>query len=222
MDIRRTSNRRLRLAVLVCVVSVLFSMLFSMSRSPENNDVVRPVIEVSTFPAEIGLDIASSGAIYISPKQQAAALKHLAKLREPLFCAGTKNYAAISFDDGPSATTPELLKLLKEEGIPATWFDVGKNSASDIPGLKLHARYGPIGNHTWDHSDLTTLSRADIKTELDQRLTDKLGYAEMLWSADSQDGLAKPWRTIAKNAINGLGPGANILFRDGPAARLQD
>lgn len=206
------------------------------------------MIEVSTVPAAIGLDIASSGAIYISPKEQAAALKRLVKLKEPLFCAGTKNYAAISFDDGPSATTPELLKLLKEEGIPATWFDVGKNSASDIPGLKLHAGYGPIGNHTWDHTDLTTLSRADIKTELDdtqdvikqntgqinmfmrppygvrdlqtQKLTYKLGYAEMLWSADSQDGLAKPWQTIARNAINGLGPGANILFHDGPAATL--
>jgi peptidoglycan/xylan/chitin deacetylase (PgdA/CDA1 family) len=48
----------------------------------------------------------------------------------------------------------------------------------------------------------------------------KMGYAEMLWSADSQDGLSKSWRTIAQNAIAGLGPGANILFHDGPTATL--
>lgn len=206
------------------------------------------MIEVSTVPTAVGLDIANSEAIYISPKEQSAALKRLVKLKIPLFCAGTKKYAALTFDDGPSATTPELVKLLKEEGIPATWFDLGNNSASDLPGLKLHANYGPVANHSWSHTDLTTLSKSDIKTELNdtqdvfkqntaqdwkmmrppygardpqsQKTTLKLGYAEMLWSADSQDGLAKPWQTIAKNAVDGLGPGANILFHDGPKATL--
>jgi peptidoglycan/xylan/chitin deacetylase (PgdA/CDA1 family) len=223
-------------------------MIFSMSQSLAHTEVIRPSIEVSTVPTSIALDIAASEAIYISPKEQAAAVKRLAKLKEPLYCAGTKKYAAISFDDGPSATTPELIKLLKEEGIPATWFDVGNNAASDIPGLKAHAAYGPIGNHTWNHADLTTLSPADIKTELtdtqdvitqntgqnnkfmrppygardeqSQKQTYKLGYAEMLWSADSQDALGKTWQVIAENAVDGLGPGANILFHDGPAATL--
>lgn len=248
MDIRRRPNPKLRLTVLVCAVLLLISMLFSMSQSLAHNDPVRPTIEVSSVPSAIGLDIAASDAIYISPKEQTAAVNRLAKLKEPLFCGGTKKYAAISFDDGPSATTPELVKLLKEEGIPATWFDLGNNAASDIPGLKLHADYGPIGNHSWDHTAFTTLSRADITTQLNdtqdvfkqntgqnnkfmrppygardaqsQKQTYKLGYAEILWSADSQDGLAKPWKEIAKNAIDGLGPGSNILFHDGPAATL--
>lgn len=248
MDKRRRPNPRLRIAVLVCAVFVVLSMVFSMSQSLAHNDVVRPMIEVSPVPTSIGLDIAASEAIYISPKEQAAAVKRLVKLKEPLYCAGTKKYAAISFDDGPSATTPELVKLLKEEGIPATWFDLGNNSSSDIPGLKLHAEYGPIGNHSWDHAAFTTLSPADMKTQMNdtqdvfkqntgqnnkfmrppygardaqtQKLTYKLGYAEMLWSADSQDGLGKPWQTIAQNAVDGLGPGANILFHDGPAATV--
>lgn len=248
MDIRRRPNPKLRLAVLFSAVLVLLSMVFAMSQSLAHNDVARPIIEVSPVPTAIGLDIAASEAIYISPKEQTAAVRRLVKLKEPLYCAGTKNYAAISFDDGPSATTPELVKLLKDEGIPATWFDLGNNSASDIPGLKLHADYGPIGNHTWDHTALPTLSPADIKTQMDdtqdvfkqntgqnnkfmrppygardaqsQKETYKLGYAEMLWSADSQDGLGKPWQTIAENAVDGLGPGANILFHDGPAATL--
>lgn len=248
MDIRRRPNPRLRIAVLVCAVFVLVSVVFSKSQSLAQNDVVRPMIEVSPVPSAIGLDIAASEAIYISPKEQAAAVKRLVKLKEPLFCAGTKKYAAISFDDGPSATTPKLVKLLKEEGIPATWFDLGKNSASDIPDLKRHAEYGPVANHSWDHTAFTTLSPADIKSQLNdtqevfkqntgrahkflrppygarneqtQKLTYKMGYAEILWSADSQDGLSKSWQTIAQNAVDGLGPGANILFHDGPAATI--
>ncbi|MGH2959727.1 MAG: polysaccharide deacetylase family protein, partial [Solirubrobacterales bacterium] len=229
-------------------VLLLFSMLFSMSQSLAHTEVVRPMIEVSTVPTAIGLDVAASEAIYISPKEQAAAVSRLVKLKVPLFCAGTKKYAALTFDDGPSATTPELIKLLKSEGIPATWFDVGNNAASDIPGLKAHAAYGPIGNHTWNHANLTTLSTKDVKTELNdtqdvitqntgqnwlmmrppygardaqtQRITRKLKYAEILWSADSQDGLAKPWKDVAETAVAGLGPGAVVLFHDGPAATL--
>jgi peptidoglycan/xylan/chitin deacetylase (PgdA/CDA1 family) len=242
MDIRRRPNPKLRLAVLVCGVFVLLSMIFSMATSLAHSDDERPLIEVSTVPTSMALDVASSEAIYISPAEQTAAVKRILKLKLPLFCGGTKKYAALTFDDGPSATTPELIKLLKEEGIPATFFDVGNNASSDIPG-------GPIGNHTWNHTDLTTLSTADIKTELNDtqevikqqtgqnnrfmrppygardpqstKTTQKLKYAEMLWSADSQDGLAKPWPVVAKNATDGLGPGSVILFHDGPAATLE-
>lgn len=249
MDIRRRPNPKLRLAVLVCGGFVLLSMVFSMATSLAHSDVERPLIEVSTVPTAMALDVANSEAIYISPKEQTAAVERIRKSKLPLFCAGTKRYAALSFDDGPSATTPQLVKLLKEEGIPATFFDVGKNAQADIPGLKLHASFGPIGNHSWDHSDLTTLSTPDLKAQLrdtqdvfeansgqnnmfmrppygarnpsTQATTRKLGYAEMLWSADSQDGLGKTWDVVAKNAIDGLGPGANILFHDGPAATLE-
>lgn len=249
MDIRRRPNPKLRLAVLVCGVFVLLSMVFSMATSLAHSDTERPLIEVSTVPTAMALDVASSEAIYISPKEQQAAVKRILKSKLPLFCAGTKNYAALTFDDGPSATTPALVKLLKEEGIPATFFDLGKNAQADIPGLKLHAAYGPIGNHSWDHSDLTTLSKADLKAQLNdtqdvfkqqagqdnkfmrppygarnpstEATTRKLGYAEMLWSADSQDGLGKPWQVVAKNAVDGLGPGSNILFHDGPTTTLE-
>jgi peptidoglycan/xylan/chitin deacetylase (PgdA/CDA1 family) len=113
---------------------------------------------------------------------------------------------------------------------------------------KLQGAYGPIGNHTWSHANLTTLSTKDIKTELNdtqdviraqtgqnhkmmrppygardtqtQRVIRKMKFAEILWSADSQDGLAKPAATIAQNSIDGLGPGSVILLHDGPAATL--
>jgi peptidoglycan/xylan/chitin deacetylase (PgdA/CDA1 family) len=249
MDIRRRPNPKLRLAVLVCAAFVLFSMVFTMATSLAHTNVERPIVEVSTVPNAIALDVANSEAIYISPAEQNAAIKRLVKAKLPLFCAGTKRYAALTFDDGPSTTTPALIKLLKSEGIPATFFDIGSNAQADIPGLKMHAAYGPIGNHSWDHSDYTTLSTPDLKAQLNdtqeviktntgqnnmfmrppygarnpstEKTIQKLGYAEMLWSADSQDGLGKAWPVIAQNATDGLGPGSVILFHDGPAATLE-
>jgi peptidoglycan/xylan/chitin deacetylase (PgdA/CDA1 family) len=248
MDKRRSPNPKLRIAVLVCAVFVVLSMFFSMATSLAHTDVTRPIIEVSPLPSTIALDIAASDAIYISPAEQKAAVTRVTKSKFPLFCGGTKKYAALTFDDGPSTTTPQLIKLLKDEGIPATWFDIGKNAQTFGANLKLQSQYGPIADHTWSHPDLTTLSPADIKTELGdtrellktavgqdtgmmrppygarnaqtEKIINKMGFAEILWSADSQDGLGKPWQVIAQNALAGLGPGSNILFHDGPAATL--
>jgi peptidoglycan/xylan/chitin deacetylase (PgdA/CDA1 family) len=248
MDKRRSPNPKLRLATLVCVVLVAFLMIFTASQSAAHNELVRPRIELSSLPREIAMDVAASDAIYVSPADQHAAIERIRKSKQPLFCGGTKKYAAISFDDGPSATSQQLIKLLKDEGIPATWFDLGRNAESEPAKLKEQAAFGPIGNHSWDHSAFTTLSGKDIKVQLDdtqttirqttgqnwkmmrppygarndetQRTVRKLGYAEILWSSDSQDALGKTWREIAESAINGLGPGAMILFHDGPAATI--
>lgn len=190
-----------------------------------------------------GLGIAASDSVYISPAEQRAALKRIVKSKQPLFCGGTKRYAALTFDDGPSLGSPKLIKLLKEERIPATWFDVGKNAEDYRKELRAQAAYGPIGNHTWNHASLSTLSPKDTKTELtdtqdmiksatgqdwnmmrppygardaqSERVTRKLGYAEILWSSDSQDGLGKSVAEISKLAVGGLGPGAVLLFHDG-------
>jgi peptidoglycan/xylan/chitin deacetylase (PgdA/CDA1 family) len=249
MDKRRRPNPKLRLAVLALIACMFVAMTFTMARSAAHTEVVRPTIEVSSLPREIALDIAGSNAIYISPNDQRVAIARLRKAKAPLYCGGTKKYAAISFDDGPSATTSQLVELLADAGIPATFFDLGRNANSDPQNLRLQGDYGPVANHSWDHADFTTLSRKDLKTQLTDtqdvirqgtgqdwkmmrppygardeqtiRLTRKLGFSEMLWSADSQDALGKPWQAIAKNAIDGLGPGAMILFHDGPAATLQ-
>ncbi|MBI4896769.1 MAG: polysaccharide deacetylase family protein [Actinobacteria bacterium] len=50
------------------------------------------------------------------------------------------------------------------------------------------------------------------------RVVRKLGYAQILWSADSQDALGQPWKVVSRNVVDGLGPGSVILMHDGPAA----
>jgi peptidoglycan/xylan/chitin deacetylase (PgdA/CDA1 family) len=62
---------------------------------------------------------------------------------------------ALTFDDGPSESTPELLDILAQYRVPATFFQCGAN-ARRLPGVSravLEAGH-EIGNHTENHSAL--------------------------------------------------------------------
>lgn len=59
----------------------------------------------------------------------------------------------LTFDDGPlPVLTPWVLDTLKELGVKATFFCIGKN-VQDNPDIfqRLKAEGHAIGNHTWDH-----------------------------------------------------------------------
>jgi len=60
---------------------------------------------------------------------------------------------ALTFDDGPDpAATPEVLELLKREGIAATFFCVGKNVAAHPDIVKRIVDEGHLlGNHSYTH-----------------------------------------------------------------------
>jgi len=75
---------------------------------------------------------------------------------------------ALTFDDGPDPThTIEILRLLDEYQARATFFVLG-NRVDFYPGIvkEISDRGHEIGNHTWNHKDLTTLDSAEIKDEL--------------------------------------------------------
>lgn len=63
---------------------------------------------------------------------------------------------ALTFDDGPDPVyTPKLLDLLREKGVKATFFVVGKR-ADQYPDI-VHRAWAEghlIGNHTWSHYPL--------------------------------------------------------------------
>ena len=71
-----------------------------------------------------------------------------------------KPMVAITFDDGPNpATTPELLDLLKEYNVRPTFFMVGKNAEANPDIVKRICAEGhELGNHSWDHPDLSVMS----------------------------------------------------------------
>ena len=75
---------------------------------------------------------------------------------------------ALTFDDGPHRIyTKNLLDGLRERGVKATFFVVGEN----IPGnedliRQMEADGHLIGNHTYDHADISKLSDEENCREL--------------------------------------------------------
>lgn len=58
----------------------------------------------------------------------------------------------LSFDDGPSGLTPQVLDLLREEGVSATFFVLGQLAHREQETVKRIVAEGhAIGNHTYDH-----------------------------------------------------------------------
>lgn len=75
---------------------------------------------------------------------------------------------ALTFDDGPCKRyTPEILDILNEYGIKATFFVVGKN-AQQYPEIVLeeYNKGHEIGNHTYSHPNLRGLSAKRISDEI--------------------------------------------------------
>lgn len=76
--------------------------------------------------------------------------------------------AALTFDDGPSAVyTPKLLDGLKERGIKASFFLLGRNIPGNEEIVKRMQKEGHlIGNHTYNHVQLNTLSETRAREEI--------------------------------------------------------
>lgn len=84
-----------------------------------------------------------------------------------LDCATTP-CLALTFDDGPHpVVTPQILSILERHNVRATFFVMGVR----VPGnegllQRMYAAGDEIGNHTWGHADLTTLSAGQIEEQV--------------------------------------------------------
>lgn len=58
----------------------------------------------------------------------------------------------LTFDDGPSPRTPEVLKILEEKGVKATFFVVGQNDEQSYQWMRdIVAEGHTIGMHSYTH-----------------------------------------------------------------------
>ena len=84
---------------------------------------------------------------------------------DTLHCSQVK-CVALTFDDGPSPSTERLLEHLRPNGAQATFFLIGDKVAADPAGAQRIAGAGmEIGNHTWEHPNLTTIPPQDIPAQ---------------------------------------------------------
>jgi cellulose synthase/poly-beta-1,6-N-acetylglucosamine synthase-like glycosyltransferase/peptidoglycan/xylan/chitin deacetylase (PgdA/CDA1 family)/spore germination protein YaaH len=74
----------------------------------------------------------------------------------------------LTFDDGPDPDyTPRILDILKKEKVPASFFVVGSMAEKNIAILRRIYEDGyEIGNHTFFHPDISTISLQRVVLEL--------------------------------------------------------
>jgi peptidoglycan/xylan/chitin deacetylase (PgdA/CDA1 family) len=158
----------------------------------------------------------------------------------PRACSG--GVVALTFDDGPTPATNAVLDELNFYGLKATFFLIGWNVEAYPDIAQRIVREGHyIGNHSWDHPDLTTLTPAEMDRQL--RSTNDIirqttgvtprfarppygstndavraamannGLREVIWSQDSWDWSGVDQMTIF-NQLTLVPPGGTFLMHD--------
>jgi peptidoglycan/xylan/chitin deacetylase (PgdA/CDA1 family) len=112
---------------------------------------------------------------------------------------------ALTFDDGPDPTwTPQVLAVLEQHHIPATFFEIGQNVAAHPAVTAEVAAAGyPVEDHTYTHPDLATLSAAGVAAQISQTqqvITSVTGIAPTCLRPPYDS-----WNQSVLNDINGAG-----------------
>lgn len=154
---------------------------------------------------------------------------HLVKL-----LSGSKKIL-LTFDDGPHPrTTPEVLRILRQRNVKAIFFVLGVQ-VQKYPELikQIHAEGHIIGNHSYIHKNLTKLSPAMLREDLNKtstlienligkkpeflrppygamnrnviRAAQEEGMRVMLWTIDPKDWQSKNETAIMRNLDRQLG-----------------
>ena len=190
------------------------------------------------------LALASTLTAPASPPTAAAPTAPPTVATVPVAYAGT---VYLTFDDGPHPTwTPRVLAILRKYGVRGVFFELGQN-VSYYPSITRSLRsYGNlIGNHTWSHPNLTTLSTASVTWQLN-RMESALGYRprcvrppygatnsriasiiagrgqrQIMWTVDPRDWSRPGTWTIVNRVLANVRPGSRILLHDGGGDRSQ-
>ena len=147
---------------------------------------------------------------------------------------------ALTFDDGPSKYTKDILDILKKYDACGTFFLIGNKVSFYGEVLREMLSEGnEIGNHSYDHKYLTRLSEEEVKDEI-SKTQDEIkrvtGYTPtlfrptyggynntlksyidltfVLWDADSRDWSVKSTEGIMYNVFKDVKSGSIILFHD--------
>lgn len=74
---------------------------------------------------------------------------------------------SLTFDDGPSLYTEEILDILSRYNIKATFFVVGE-AASKYPEIirRIKKENHVIGNHTWNHPSIFDISSSELAVQI--------------------------------------------------------
>lgn len=151
---------------------------------------------------------------------------------------------ALTFDDGPHPyLTQEILDILAQYNVKATFFMVGENVINYPDAAKAVLAAGhEVGNHTFSHTHVKGLSEREVLDELGrcedaleelceyrphlfrppegalneyvEHCSDHFDYTLVLWSLDTRDWENKNAEQIADAVLSNVAPGDIILMHD--------
>ncbi|MBZ3905327.1 MULTISPECIES: polysaccharide deacetylase family protein [Streptomyces] len=157
----------------------------------------------------------------------------------------------LTFDDGPDPRyTPDILRVLRDHDVRAMFFVCGEMAVQHKDLLREMADDGHVvGNHTWSHPLLTSLSRSRVHEEMARtsdiiekaygepplwfrapygawnraafRFGAELGMEPLGWTVDTLDWRTPGAHTIAERVTDGAGPGVVVLSHDAGGDRSQ-
>ncbi|MFB6677524.1 polysaccharide deacetylase family protein [Streptomyces sp. NPDC056390] len=157
----------------------------------------------------------------------------------------------LTFDDGPDPLyTPHILQTLRDHDVRAVFFVCGEQVEWNKDLLREMADDGHIvGNHTWTHPLLTSMSRSAVRSEIDRtceiiddtigeppawfrapygawnrnvfRIGAELGMAPLAWTVDTDDWTEPGTRSIVRAVRAGAAPGVVVLSHDAGGNRSQ-
>lgn len=151
-----------------------------------------------------------------------------------------KPMVALTFDDGPSIYTDELLAALEMYDVRATFFVLGSRVEKFPDTMKKMEEIGcEIASHTYHHLDLSKLALEQVQGEIDVTnlaLTNVLGksattirppygatndemranlqYPFVMWSVDTMDWQSKDASEVANHVLNVAKDGDIVLMHD--------
>lgn len=163
---------------------------------------------------------------------------------------GDAKQIALTFDDGPGPFTPEVLSILDEYDVKATFFVIGGPSDAHATLIREEVAQGHVvANHTVGHAALGTLSRADQASEIDRQtqaielfgaprprimrppynswndttleILARRKMLMVLWSVETNDWTKPGADAIVRQTLDNAHPGAIVLFHDGGGDRTQ-
>ncbi len=156
----------------------------------------------------------------------------------------SKMKIALTFDDGPHPYyTAEILDILKEFNVKATFFFVGQNIENYPEAAeKVYFAGHEIGNHTYTHHRVRAMERGELVRELErcddeiyrlyeyksrlfrppegaldddvESIARNMDYSIILWSVDTRDWEGNSPAIIYQNVIKNVRSGDIILMHD--------
>jgi cellulose synthase/poly-beta-1,6-N-acetylglucosamine synthase-like glycosyltransferase/peptidoglycan/xylan/chitin deacetylase (PgdA/CDA1 family)/spore germination protein YaaH len=123
------------------------------------------VLDLITTPSVGKIDVQMDTTNFVITNQQYIKLPTKYVIRRYGYAPGK---IVLTFDDGPDPDyTPRILDILKKEHVPAAFFVVGSMVEKNVPLLRREFDEGyEIGNHTFFHPDISTISLQRVNLEL--------------------------------------------------------